>query len=205
MLPLYLNTISKKSSTQVPPNPLAFPFCHHNPLLLLQGLNKYLPLLLLWLGWVYCDNFCYQRGWLSCHCQWREHTVRLIYVGNRFAVKYTVGCYPDLLPLFKAMQKYQGTPISAPLCAGHSKATDSLAPCGVYGVKLHLDTGSSCVTSCSRWIISNTTWEQAKIKFLLELLALLLLLGAILCSASGGRKFDLRSRIFFRWPAVLQS
>lgn len=78
------------------------------------------------------------------------YEVRLIYVGNRFAVKYGMGCYPDLLPLFKAMQKYQGTPILASLRAGHNKATDSLALCPVYGVKLHLDMGSSCVTSCSR-------------------------------------------------------
>lgn len=35
----------------------------------------------------------------------------------------------------------------------------------------------------------NTKWKQAKGKFLLELLSLLLL-EAILCSASGGRKFD---------------
>lgn len=46
--------------------------------------------------------------------------MKLIYVGNRFAVKYAMGCYPDLLLVFQAMEKYQGTPISASLCAGHS-------------------------------------------------------------------------------------
>lgn len=45
-------------------------------------------------------------------------------------------------------------------------------------------------------LFQNTKWKQAKGKFLLELFSLPLL-EANLCSASGGRKFDLRSRIFF--------
>lgn len=53
-------------------------------------------------------------------------------------------------------------------------------------------------------LFQNTKWKQEKGKFLLELFSLLLL-EAILCSASGGRKFDLRSQIFFCWPAVPQS
>lgn len=51
-----------------------------------------------------------------------------LYVGNRFAVKYAMGRYPHLLPLFKAMQKYQGSSeISDTLHAGHRSAPVSCA------------------------------------------------------------------------------
>lgn len=45
-------------------------------------------------------------------------------------------------------------------------------------------------------LLQNNKWKRAKEKFLLELFSLLLL-EAILCSENGGRKFDLRSWIFF--------
>lgn len=153
----------KTLSTRSPQHPLLSLFCSHKPPLLMQYLHKYLPLLLHRLGWVgfAVILFSVKGGWLFCHGQWWEYTVRLIYMwatGLQSSTRWDVILICSLSS--KPCKNIRGHQKSQTLCMLDidkplsAVPTAALAPHPASMVKRYWDVESSHVTYCSGCIIS---------------------------------------------------